>query len=245
MTGRRAGPRHRPPLPPACTAPRDRVFHPLWKRAAPQRDAADATAQRRSELNAPRPPRSAQVRVKLNETATKLFTQVFCALPLGCVLGGKVFVVHGGLFSNDDVKISDLKAINRFREPPDEGPMCEMLWSDPAPGAGRSPSKRGVGVAFGEDVTKGFLERNGLELLVRSHEVKDEGFEVDHGGCCITVFSAPNYCDQMQNKGAFIRFEHDMVPHMTSFAAVVRAALRRGERRRRRPADAGRLGVRR
>lgn len=162
-----------------------------------------------------------EVRAKLNEAATKLFTQVFCALPLGCVLGGKVFVVHGGLFSSDDVKIADLKSINRFREPPDEGPMCEMLWSDPAPTSGRSPSKRGVGVAFGEDVTKAFLERNGLELLVRSHEVKDEGFEVDHGGCCITVFSAPNYCDQMGNKGAFIRFEHDMVPHMTSFAAVV------------------------
>ena len=27
---------------------------------------------------------------------------------------------------------------------------------------------------------------------------------------------------QMGNKGAFIRFESDMVPHMTSFSAVVR-----------------------
>lgn len=178
-------------------------------------------------MSSPRLHASPQVRAKLNESATKVFTQVFCALPLGCVLGGKVFVVHGGLFSSDDVKVADLKAINRFREPPDEGPFCEMLWSDPAPGTGRSPSKRGVGVAFGEDVTRAFLERNGLELLVRSHEVKDEGFEVDHGGCCITVFSAPNYCDQMGNKGAFIRFENDMVPHMTSFSCVVRGGGRR------------------
>lgn len=28
--------------------------------------------------------------------------------------------------------------------------MCELLWSDPAGAAGRQPSKRGVGVAFGE-----------------------------------------------------------------------------------------------
>ncbi len=57
------------------------------------------------------------------------------------------------------------------REPPEEGLMCELLWSDPAAEPGRSPSKRGVGVAFGEDVTRAFLEANGLDLLVRSHEV--------------------------------------------------------------------------
>ena len=167
-----------------------------------------------------------EVRAKLNDTASKLFTELFCCLPLGGVLGGKVFVVHGGLFSKDEVQLADLKAINRFREPPEEGPFCEMLWSDPAPTPGRSPSKRGVGVAFGEDVTRRFLEANGLELLVRSHEVKEEGFEADHGGCCITVFSAPNYCDQMGNKGAFIRFESDMVPRMTSFSAVPHPPLR-------------------
>ena len=27
--------------------------------------------------------------------------------------------------------------------------MCELLWSDPQAEPGRSPSKRGVGVAFG------------------------------------------------------------------------------------------------
>ena len=30
----------------------------------------------------------------------------------------------------------------------------------------------------------------------------------------------------MGNKGAFIRFENDMVPHMTNFAAVVRRPAR-------------------
>lgn len=58
------------------------------------------------------------------------------------------------------------------REPPDEGIMCECLWSDPAPQPGRQPSKRGVGLQFGPDVTADFLEDNGLELVVRSHEVR-------------------------------------------------------------------------
>ena len=52
---------------------------------------------------------------------------------------------------------------------------------------------------------------------MRSHEVKDEGYEVAHDGKCITVFSAPNYCDQMGNQGAYIRFEYDMKPRFHQF----------------------------
>jgi len=76
-----------------------------------------------------------------------------------------------------------------------------MLWSDPQWPRGRSPSKRGVGVGFGPDVTNNFLETNNLSMVIRSHEMKDEGFEVEHDGKLITIFSAPNYCDQMGNKG--------------------------------------------
>ncbi|KAK9663912.1 hypothetical protein RND81_14G005800, partial [Saponaria officinalis] len=148
-----------------------------------------------------------EIESKLNSTFISLFAQVFCCLPLAHVINNKVFVTHGGLFSEDGVKLSDIRGLDRFREPPDEGVMCELLWSDPHPGLGRGPSPRGVGVAFGSDVTKRFLEDNGLELIVRSHEVKDEGYEIEHDGKLVTVFSAPNFCDQFGNKGAFIRFE--------------------------------------
>lgn len=58
---------------------------------------------------------------------------------------------------------------------------------------GRSISKRGVSCQFGPDVTERFLKQNNLDFIVRSHEVKAEGYEVTHSGKCITVFSAPNY----------------------------------------------------
>mmetsp|Transcript_17559 Transcript_17559/g.34296 ORF Transcript_17559/g.34296 Transcript_17559/m.34296 type:complete len:493 (-) Transcript_17559:238-1716(-) len=148
-----------------------------------------------------------------------LFTEAFNWLPLGAVIGEKVLVVHGGLFSEDGVKLDDMRKIDRNRQPPEKGLMCEMLWSDPQPMKGRAPSKRGVGLAFGPDVTHRFLDDNGLDLIIRSHEVKMEGFEVEAEGRLITVFSAPNYCDSMGNKGAFIRLEHDLKPKMTSFTA--------------------------
>lgn len=71
--------------------------------------------------------------------------------------------------------------------------MCELLWSDPQHMAGRAPSKRGVGCQFGPDVTANFLQKNKLDYIIRSHEVKNDGYEVMHDGKCITVFSAPNY----------------------------------------------------
>jgi|TARA_B110000977_G_scaffold64920_1_gene88397 serine/threonine-protein phosphatase 5 len=161
-----------------------------------------------------------EVKAKYNVKLADLFQELFQYLPLGAVLEKKVFIVHGGLFSRDGVTLDELRKIDRFKEPPESGPFCEMLWSDPGALPGRHPSKRGVGVAFGADVTKKFLQDNDLQLVVRSHEVKDEGFEVDHDGNLITVFSAPNYCDQMGNKGAFITFHNDCVPHFTSFEAV-------------------------
>ena len=136
-----------------------------------------------------------EVKKKYDVKTYDLFSQLFCMLPLCHVINNKVTVTHGGLFSKDGIKISDIKKVNRKREPTDEGIMCECLWSDPCDMNGRHPSKRGVGVMFGPDVAEKFLEENGLDLLVRAHEVKPEGFEYQKGGKVLTVFSAPNYCD--------------------------------------------------
>lgn len=57
--------------------------------------------------------------------------------------------------------------------------MCDLLWADPIVSNGRMPSKRGVSMGFGPDVSDKFLKDNGLgifkfilEILIRSHEVK-------------------------------------------------------------------------
>lgn len=168
-----------------------------------------------------------EVKAKLDEKCFNLFSEIFDWLPLCHVINKRVFCVHGGLFSRDGVTLDEIRKIPRNRDIPDDGLMCEMLWSDPSPIKGRHPNKRGVGVAFGPDVTEEFLKTNGLELIIRSHEVKDEGYEIDHGGKLITVFSAPNYCDQIGNKGAFIRLNgKEMKPQFTTFDAVPHPAVK-------------------
>ena len=163
----------------------------------------------------------AEVADKYGKEIYECFVELFNTLPLGHILNKKVFVVHGGLFSKDGVKIEELKKINRFREIPEEGLMSEMLWSDPCKEMGRMPSKRGVGMSFGPDVAERFLNENNLDLLIRSHEVKQEGYEVEPGDKVITVFSAPNYCDQMGNKGAIAIFKGGvMKPEFVTFSAV-------------------------
>lgn len=161
-----------------------------------------------------------EVKAKYSQFIYELFTALFCTLPLGTLINKKILVVHGGLFSKDGVTLDDIRKLDRFREPPDEGIMCDIMWSDPQQQPGRSPSKRGVGLSFGPDVTKRFLDQNNLECIVRSHECKDEGYEVTHDGHCITVFSAPNYCDQVGNKGAIVTFKADLKPNFTPFTAV-------------------------
>lgn len=163
-----------------------------------------------------------ECKAKYNERVFKVFSESFSALPLATLVGGKYLVLHGGLFSDDNITLDDIRKLNRHnqRQPGQSGLMMEMLWTDPQPNPGRGPSKRGVGLQFGPDVTKRFCEKNGLEAIIRSHEVRMEGYEVEHDGRCITVFSAPKYCDTTENKGAYINLGPDLKLEYHSFDAV-------------------------
>jgi len=72
-----------------------------------------------------------EVKQKYNVKTYELYSELFCYLPIAHVINKKIFVVHGGLFAKDGVKLEDIRKENRKREPGDEGIMCECLWSDP------------------------------------------------------------------------------------------------------------------
>ena len=49
-------------------------------------------------------------------------------------------------------------------------------------------------------------------------QVKEEGYEVDHGGNCITVFSAPNYVDQVATRSFVNVFAVAVAEHQPALA---------------------------
>jgi protein phosphatase len=165
-------------------------------------------------------------------TLYNMFETCFDHLSLVTIINAKVFVCHGGLFHVDGVKLEHLDSIRRKREPPLGGKSLEdrlfedLLWSDPRPSvtypqklSGRVASARGAGVEFGPDVTEKFCAENGFALIIRSHECVSEGYEIQHNGRLITVFSASRYCGTQTNKGAFITFNSDVQPEIQQYYA--------------------------
>ena len=121
---------------------------------------------------------------------------------------------------------TDLRALAELPEEEAEVQrlIVDLLWADPRGKTGYGPSyrvRKGCYI-FGPNITEAFLRRNGLRLMIRSHEVKVRGFEWTHPDC-ITVFSAPNYLGHAGNKGAVIKLSPDetgrLAPSFVSFEA--------------------------
>ncbi|KYQ92349.1 protein phosphatase 5 [Tieghemostelium lacteum] len=157
---------------------------------------------------------------KYSETIYSQFTELFTWFPLAFILDNDFMVVHGGLPGKEGVTLDDIRKINRNSPSGADIELLQcLLWSDPQQTPGVAPSSRGVGVYFGPDVTRKFLKNNNLSTIIRSHEVKENGYQIDDDGTLITVFSAPNYCDQSGNLGSFINIDKENIK-ITTFTAV-------------------------
>ena len=55
---------------------------------------------------------------------------VFDNLPISALINGKFLALHGGI-SPELKSIKDLNKVDRFREPPNNGLFCDLLWADP------------------------------------------------------------------------------------------------------------------
>ena len=105
-----------------------------------------------------------------NANVWKYLTDLFDYLPLTAVVENKIFCLHGGLSPSLET-LDQIKALDRVMEVPHEGPMCDLLWSDPDDRQGWGISPRGAGYTFGQDISEKFIQDNGLATIARAHQL--------------------------------------------------------------------------
>uniref|UniRef100_A0A7S4QH93 Serine/threonine-protein phosphatase n=1 Tax=Alexandrium monilatum TaxID=311494 RepID=A0A7S4QH93_9DINO len=155
---------------------------------------------------------------KFGPKVYECFHKVFDHLPVACLISKRVLVLHGGI-GNGQWGLRDLRSIKRplstnaLLDPANKW-ILNLLWSDPIEEDDSSklgvfgvhPSPRGqMGLCFAWDLTRVFCARNGLGLIVRSHQSKQGslGFDVMHDNMLVRVFSARDY-EAHGNDGAVL-----------------------------------------
>ncbi|KAF8430894.1 Metallo-dependent phosphatase-like protein [Boletus edulis BED1] len=161
---------------------------------------------------------------KYSERIYDACMESFCALPLAAVMNKQFLCIHGGL-SPELTTMDDIRALDRFREPPTHGLMCDILWSDPVEDFGQEKMNdsfvhnhvRGCSYFFTYQAACQFLERNNLLSIIRAHEAQDAGYRMYRKTkttgfpSVMTIFSAPNYLDVYNNKAAVLKYESNVM----------------------------------
>lgn len=176
---------------------------------------------------------------KYSETIYEACMDSFCSLPLAALMNKQFLCIHGGL-SPELNTLQDLNnvscsflimvttanvQIDRFREPPTHGLMCDLLWSDPLEEFGMEKGNeffvhnhvRGCSYFFSYAAACQFLERNNLLSIIRAHEAQDQGYRMYRKTrttgfpSVMTIFSAPNYLDVYNNKAAVLKYENNVM----------------------------------
>ncbi|CAM4740554.1 unnamed protein product [Rotaria magnacalcarata] len=114
-----------------------------------------------------------------NANVWKYFTDLFDYLPLTAIVDNQIFCLHGGLSPSIDT-LDHIRALDRIQEVPHEGPMCDLLWSDPDDRGGWGISPRGA------------------------------GYNWCHDKNVVTIFSAPNYCYRCGNQAAIMELDDSL-----------------------------------
>ena len=142
-----------------------------------------------------------------NRSARAIFEQfidVFSVLPIIAVVNKNVICVHGGI----GPKFQKIQQTNKIARPINSlygGIVDEILWSDPSCNVKTfRPSGRGIGFDFGREAIKNFLDNHNFRLMIRAHQPAQEGIHYDLEDLVLTVFTASNYCGEMNNNSGVV-----------------------------------------
>lgn len=143
----------------------------------------------------------------------KYFMETFDLLPLCAVVGDSLFLVHGGISPELD-RIDNLNLIERRMEIPNDSIVSDLMWSDPNDDDDALEdwelSSRGAGYVFGPGAVKRFNETNGIDCILRSHQIAYSGYRYMFKNTLCIVWSAPNYHYTSGNVASILEVDEDM-----------------------------------
>ena len=147
---------------------------------------------------------------RYNVRLWRSFTDLFNWLPVAAIIDDKILCMHGGL-SPELKNLQNIQDISRPTDIPDTGLLCDLLWSDPDKDVLEyDENDRGVSVIFGEKIVQDFNKKNDLDLIIRAHQVVDDGYEFFAQRQLITIFSAPNYCGEFDNSAGIMIIDESL-----------------------------------
>jgi serine/threonine-protein phosphatase PPG1 len=150
----------------------------------------------------------------------KYFTDMFDYLTIAALVEQKFLAVHGGL-SPQIVSLDQIRVLDRFKEIPHEGPLADLMWSDPDPDRdGFTQSQRGAGYTFGTSVVSRFLKFNNISHILRAHQLCMDGYQVLFHDQLSTIWSAPNYCYRCGNVAAVLEVSEKLERFYNTFIAA-------------------------
>ena len=100
------------------------------------------------------------------------------------IIFDKIIFVHGFISSG----IESMDRIDRNIE-------IEIIWNDPINEFGEYSNPRGIGKLVGKDITSKFLEKFGINFIIRSHEPRKALFApfIEQDGLALTISSTGVY----------------------------------------------------
>jgi len=141
----------------------------------------------------------------------RVFCDAFNTMPVCGLIDNKIMCMHGGL-SPELHNFDQIRRIHRPTDVPETGVLTDLLWSDPEKEIqGWEPSDRGISYVFGADVVSRFLRQHDLDLIVRAHQVVEDGYEFFAKRQLCTIFSAANYMGEFNNAAVIVNIDETLM----------------------------------
>jgi len=131
---------------------------------------------------------------KYPETVYWLYNGVFTQLPLAALQNNTVFGIHAGISRHSQTLEEIEKLQHQDRGFRDE--FMDLLWNDPAIEEQKGfdmNNKRGIFYTFGQGVFDDFMDKNGLKLFIRGHNVQKPGYRYFFDDRLLSIFTSGDH----------------------------------------------------